>query len=539
MVKVVKGVPAGWGVCSRTMILNSYVRALSHHNNSIAVGSGSRDIIILNAITGTQSAILSGHTDQVACVVFSSDGASLVSGSQDQTVKLWDTQTGGVVKTFHGHKATVWSVSISADSTTIASGCNYSTICLWSIQTGECYHTIKQPDSVNHVMFSPKNPQHLISISDHKVWQWDSNGSQIRPPFDGSHADFSLDGAQLVSCFDKTVTVRNSESGEVVTGFQAVGSVYQCSFSPDNRIVAVAPGSTVYCWGITTSEPQLVETFIGHTHQVTSLVFCSSTTLVSASGDKSVKFWQIGAQSTDPPIVDLRPSAPIKSVTLKSQEGIAITNDSEGIIKTWDISTGICKASIQTLARDPDGSDIQLVNGRVVLVWCVDKKMHAWDTENGELPWQVDAPEPILEAIKISEDGFRVFVLYTFSFWAWSLQTGEVLGKMTFLWQGSLGSLIVDGSKVWAYWSESNYKGWDFGIQGSTSVKLHKKHKPPSLNKLWDPKKARFKNPATGEVIFQLSGGFANPVCAQCDDSHLVAGYQSGEVLILDLTNVK
>ena len=46
-------------------------------------------------------------------------------------------------------------------------------------------------------------------------------------------------------------------------------------------------------------------------------------------------------------------------------------------------------------------------------------------------------------------------------------------------------------------------------------------------------------NPATGEAVFQLSRRFANPVRVQCDDAYLVACYQSGEILILDLTDVK
>ena len=62
------------------------------------------------------------------CVVFSSDGTSLVSGSDDAIVKLWDIQTGGVVKTFFGHTQLVLSVSISADHTAIASGSYDQTI---------------------------------------------------------------------------------------------------------------------------------------------------------------------------------------------------------------------------------------------------------------------------------------------------------------------------------------------------------------------------------------------------------------------------
>ena len=101
-VKVVKGFPAGWGRCSRTVILDSYALNLSYWNNTIAVGSGHGDIIILDAIIGSQIAVLSGHTWNINSLAFS-DGKLLVSGSDDKNVKLWDLQTGGVVKTFHGH----------------------------------------------------------------------------------------------------------------------------------------------------------------------------------------------------------------------------------------------------------------------------------------------------------------------------------------------------------------------------------------------------------------------------------------------------
>ena len=111
------------------------------------------------------------------------------------------------------------------------------------------------------------------------------------------------------------------------------------------------------------------------------------------------------------------------------------------------------------------------------------------------------------------------------------------MGKMEIEYQGGSGSLIVDGSKVWAHWPQSNYKGWDFGINHSTPIKLSNVY--PSGNRFWDKEHAGIKNPATGEVVFQVSRRFAHPVCMQSNDSYLVAGCQSGEILILDLTNVK
>ena len=541
-IKVVKGLPAEWGVCSRTVVLGSYTRTLSYHNNRITVGSFSGDIIILDTITGTQTAVLSGHTREANCVEFSLDGTSLVSGSDDETVKLWDVQTGGVVKTFSGHTELVWSVSISADYTTVASGSDDCTICLWDIKTGECHHTIKQEGVVWHVRFSPTDPQHLISVSGGKVWQWDANGCQIKPPFDGWHVSFSSDGAKFVSCHEKTVTVHNSSSGATVAEFQITGSdAFRCTFSPDSRLVAVAAGRTAYCWNITSSEPQLVETFIGHTDDISSLVFSSPTTLVSASKDNSGKFWQIGTQSTDPIVIDPKSSslhsAPMRSITLQAKDGIFITSDSDGMVKTWDISTGIHKASFQTLAKDYK-RDVQLINERLILVYHTDEKIYVWDAGNEHILLEVDRPENCAEDLRISGDGTIFFYLYAPSIWAWSIQTGEAVGTVEIGYSGGRGSLIVDGSKVWAHWPQTEYEGWDFGISGSTPIQLSGRPTLSNDTVLWDQWQGRISNAVTGGIIFQLSKRFANPALVQCDGSYLVAIYEPGEMLILNLKDV-
>ena len=142
-VKVV-GLPAGWGTCSRTVTFDNEPWALTCWKNTIAVSLDSGDIVILDGVTGIQTAILSGHTGWVRCLVFSPDGMSLVSGSHDKTVKLWDVQTGGTVKTFHGHTDRIVSVSISTDNSMIASGSWDMTFRLWNIQKEECHCVIQQ-----------------------------------------------------------------------------------------------------------------------------------------------------------------------------------------------------------------------------------------------------------------------------------------------------------------------------------------------------------------------------------------------------------
>ena len=81
--------------------------------------------------------------------------------------------------------------------------------------------------------------------------------------------------------------------------------------------------------------------------------------------------------------------------------------------------------------------------------------------------------------------------------------------------------------------------GWDFGVPGSHPVQLSNTSLlHPNYTKLWDIAQSRIKDAATGKVVFQLAGGLVNPVDSQWDGRYLVAGYESGEVLILDFNHM-
>ena len=540
MVEVAKGLPAKWGVCSRTVLLESYTRTLSYWNNTIAVGSKHGDIIILNATTGNQIAILSGHTDEVNCVVFSSDGTSLVSGSDDETVKLWDVQTGGVVRTFSGHGGLVWSVSISADHTTIVSGSTDERIYLGDIQTGEHHCITEQESSVKHVHFSPTDPQHLISVCNDMVWQWNTNGYQIKPPYDGSHVAFSQGGTKLVSCDGAVVTVQNSDSGEIMAEFHMANNNIQCCcFSPDGGLVAAAAGNTAYVWDITSSNPHLVETFIGHTGDITSLAFSSSSSLISASCDKSLRFWQIGASAVDlamaDPVSTPATSPLIWSVSLQ-EDPIAISSDVDGVVKTWDVSAGLCKMSYQTPAKGYKHGDVQLINGQLIIAWYAEGKINIWDTEKGKLLLEIDGPEQDVKDLRISGGGSRIICLTTGYIQAWDLWTGQAVSQSLPIRDTGVELFAMDCSRAWVSFSWAQPQGWDFGIPNSHPVRLD--NMPPDRphpggTKLWDTSLSRIKDVVTGNVVFQLPASLGSPVEVQWNDKYLAARFKSKEVLVL------
>jgi len=539
------------------------------------------NIIILDGIVGSQTAVLSGHTSDVRSLAFSPDGISLVSGGDDMTIKLWDVQTGGVIKTFHGHTGWVYSVSISADCTTIASGSSDNTLHLWDIRTEECHYVIEQQSEVVLVRFSPIDPQYLISRSGSDIWHWNINTHKTNPisiDHQTNHAidiAFSPDGTQFVSSSARgIVVVQNCGSGEITAKVHTTHSwVPCCCFSPNAKLIAVVVRNTI-CVYDTSSDPHPIKIFVGHSGSIISLVFSSISSLISASNDGSVRFWQMNILPTSSIVTDLTPtplvsslvnqptkfwknsspsiepamanleatspgSNPIMSVTLQAKDGIIISSGLDRVVRTWDILTGLCKASFQIPAKDPRLSDARLVNSRLIFIWYMDEKIHIWDIEKREVLETVYVAKPDVHRIKISGDGSKVFCLFGESISAWSILTGEVVGEVEHVPFLLKSFLTVDDSRVWAYSSQSELLGWDFGITGSSPVQLSQTNLlHPSNTKLWEVSQSRVKDALTGKVIFQLAGRFATPFDLQWDGQYLVAGYWSGEILILDLNHI-
>ena len=99
--------------------------------------------------------------------------------------------------------------------------------------------------------------------------------------------------------------------------------------------------------------------------------------------------------------------------------------------------------------------------------------------------------------------------------------------------------LTIDGSRVWVY-LPGGIQGWDFGVPDSSSIKHYRE--PPNrlhLDFVGGIRRYRTFLPAiedtvTGKEVLQLPLGYTSPADAQWDGQYLVAGYNTGEVLILD-----
>ena len=176
-------------------------------------------------------------------------------------------------------------------------------------------------------------------------------------------------------------------------------------------------------------------------------------------------------------------------------------------------------------------------------VWLEDEKIHIWDTEKGE-HLQIPGVKSTGKDFRISGDGSKVFLLGKESIQAWSIQTGQVEGGVRLENEPLFDSLIVDGSRVWFLRGRNfQIQGWDFGIPDSTPVplsntSLDKPHLAFLGTQYQDTSPSRVEDMVTRKDIFRLSGRHAKPYAALLDGQYLIAGYESGEVLILNLNHV-
>jgi WD40 repeat protein len=83
-----------WWAQNYSTAMASVLHCLSPDGHTLAVGSDDRTVLLWDLSDRTHprrlGQPLTGHSDDVLSVAFSSDGRTLASGSHDETVLLWD-----------------------------------------------------------------------------------------------------------------------------------------------------------------------------------------------------------------------------------------------------------------------------------------------------------------------------------------------------------------------------------------------------------------------------------------------------------------
>ena len=84
--------------------------------------------------------IFEGHTDEIYGLCFNPTGTLLFSASADKTMKVWEPHTGDLVNTFTGHTDDVNCVIATSNGVAITGSADQS-VKKWIIDTATCVGT--------------------------------------------------------------------------------------------------------------------------------------------------------------------------------------------------------------------------------------------------------------------------------------------------------------------------------------------------------------------------------------------------------------
>jgi len=408
-----------------------------------------------------------GHTDDIRAVAFSPDGRLLASCSGDDSIILWDVASGKELRAIESDTLVVNSVAFSPDGKTLASAGPDGgpsnrvggIIKLWDIVSGKELKALKNPEefSAFSVRFSPDGKR-LVSVGDKTITMWNVESGQIIGILKGDAtraAVFSPDGRMLATAIDNVIKLWDDQTGrelKTLSGHNFL--ISSLVFSPDNKKLASAGlYDGVKLWNIASGKE--IKTFSGN-----SVEFSPDGKLLALSDGDSI-FKLLNISTWEPLKTFSNYTDKVESVRFSPDGKIfASIGDDDNTIKLWDVITGQQlnplkghSKGVGTFVFSPDGKTI---------AWDGGSEIKLWNITNGQSLKTLSGHTSSVYEITFSPDG-RMLATGSSdkTIKLWDLVTGKEIKTFT----GNPFSVIPvtfsrDG-KMLASGSENIIKLWD------------------------------------------------------------------------------
>ena len=332
--------------------------------------------------------VLSGHSEEVRQVVFSSDSRLLISGSEDSSVRIWDATSGRMLLNCTGHDDTVESVAINPAGSMIASGGADDLIRLWNPVTGKPLGILRgHEDTVTHVDFTSDGKTLVSASDDNTVRLWDLQARKETRLFNGHSdsvnvAEFNHDATRILSAgADTDVVLWNTTTGKQLSVLEGhTEEIWSGMFSPDGR-QAVTSGDdhTIRIWDLATSKE--VASLEGHTDEVNGVCFSPNGRLIASAGvDGLVKIWDAVAHTE---LATFKGHTDYLWDVAFSPDGTRLASASaDATVRVWNVPQHLL-AKILRGHSEPVGKVAVSPDGRELASCSMDQTVRLWDATSG------------------------------------------------------------------------------------------------------------------------------------------------------------
>ncbi len=243
---------------------------------------------------------LHGHSSYVYDVGFSPDGKHIASVSWDETARIWDIHSGGPLRRIALGEIGL-GVAYSPDGRFLAAS-TLRSLRWWDLENGD--RVIEKRYDIGETArnkltpaFHPNSKQVALGLRG-KISIWDTEtGSELnelllKPNQYVADVDYNKQGTLIISCAGNQIQVWDLPTSTITATMTHDSKVESISVSPDGKFIASAgAGDGVSLWA--SDSRQKLATF-DHQCRVYSTVFSHDTTrLFTAGEDGVIRIWDL------------------------------------------------------------------------------------------------------------------------------------------------------------------------------------------------------------------------------------------------------
>jgi WD40 repeat protein/tRNA A-37 threonylcarbamoyl transferase component Bud32 len=442
--------------------------AFSTDSQRVVTASYDKTARIWDAATGREVTRLRGHADRVMSAAFSLDGTRVVTASVDKTAKIWDAATGREIMSLGGHSDRVTTAAFSPDGRRVVTSSYDKTARIWDVASGRQILSLDgHTDLLGSAAFSADGRVIVTASYDKTARLWEASTGKQLMVFKGhtdrlNSAALSPDGGRVVTASaDKSARVWDVASGrQLALLIGHTDRLTFAAFSPDGlHIVTAAYDNTARIWDAATG--QETARLKGHTDFVEGAVFSpDGRRVVTGSDDRTARIWDAVPRGQ---ILLLRGHSESLGIPAFSADGLRIaTCSTDKTARVWDALTGQEIAlmtghtgSVDTVAFSPDG--------RHIMTSSFDKTARIWDAATGRQLMMLTGHTDVVASAAFSPDGLRV-VTTSFDKTAriWDAANGQMLrvlsGHADFV---ETGAFSPDGGRIVTASNDRTARIWD------------------------------------------------------------------------------